>query len=170
MSKRKPFLQTLGGLKCRCTEEGQCWLWHGSEDGQGRPVAIHMGKRHPARRLARQFADGKEVPADKVVTSTCGNLACISPECSVITTNAMAHKMAAARGDYRNAERDRRMALSKRAQSTISDELVERIRAADNGRKAADETGVSYSHAKAIRAGRSRKDYSSPFAGLGAQP
>jgi hypothetical protein len=168
MGKRKPFMQTLERLKSRCIEEGECWLWQGANDGNGRPVVVHMGARIPARRLARQLADDRIIPDTRQVTCTCGNLDCISPACSIVATPATTHKMASARGSYRNAARDRRMAVAKRANSPITEDVVQKIREAESGRAAADSTGVSYSHAKAIRAGRARKEYANPFSGLGA--
>jgi hypothetical protein len=165
--KRKPYLQTLDRLKAKCDEIGDCWIWLGAHDGKGRPVCVHNGKRISPRRLARQFTEGREIPRQMVTACRCGDNKCISPACSVVVTTKTAHRMAADRGAYSNAARDRRMALTKRAASPYGDEAIEAVRLAESATVAAKETGMSPSHAKAIRAGRSRKDYSSPFAGLG---
>jgi hypothetical protein len=165
--KRKPYLQTLEKLKAKCEEVGECWIWQGAHDGKGRPVCVHNGKRISPRRLARQLTDGKEIQRHLVTACECGDIQCISPACSVVVTIKTAHRMAADRGAYSNAARDRRMALTKRAASPYGDEVIEAVKLAKSAAVAAKETGMSASHAKAIRAGRSRKDYSSPFAGLG---
>lgn len=165
---RKPKVHTLDSLRDCCEEVGQCWIWQGATDGKGRPQlrnGLH-GTRSP-RRLVRQLTDGKPVPAHLVVTCKCGDILCISSDCSVVATNSTTHKMAVARGSYRNAARDIRMALTKRAQSHISEDMVQIIRLAQSALDGHRQTGVSLSHCKAIRRGDARRSYSSPFAGLG---
>jgi hypothetical protein len=56
--------------------------------------------------------------------------------------------------------------MTKRAQSWITEEMVARIKAAPNGKVAAELTGVSHSHAKNIRRGTARADFANPFGGL----
>jgi hypothetical protein len=165
--KRKPYEQTLEGLKARCDEVGDCWIWKGAHDGKGRPICVHKGKRISPRRLARQLTDGREVQSNLVVGCKCGDIKCISPLCSMTTTIQKVHKLAAQRGVYQNAARDRRMVLTKRAASRYSDK-VETVKAAASAKEAAKQTGMSISHAKAIRAGRAWRDFSNPFAGLAA--
>ena len=154
----------------RCDEVGKCWIWNGALDGHGRPQKRHEGKTVYVRRLVRALADGKPVPADKVVPASCGCKRCVSPWCSSVTTTREKAVMAAERGVYSNPSKLAKMVLSRRARSHISDELVEQIRAADGpcSRIAAD-TKVSLSHVKAIRRLTARKPMNSPFAGLGAR-
>jgi hypothetical protein len=166
--KRKPYTQTLDKIKARCVEVGDCWVWQGAHDGKGRPVCVHMGKRISVRRLAKQLDEGREIQRHLVAACKCGDEKCVSPICSVITTVKKAHQMAAERGAYTNAARDRKMAMTKRAMSPYGAEAIAIVKDAPSASEAARRTGMSPSHAKAIRRGTARQDYSSPFAGLGA--
>lgn len=162
--------QHLDMILSRCDEVGNCWIWNGGLDGHGRPQKRHAGKTVYVRRLVRELADGQPVPADKVVPASCGCKLCVSPHCSSITTTRQKALMAAKRGVYNNPAKLAKMALTRRAKSHISDELVEQIRSADGpcSRIAAD-TKVSLSHVKAIRRMTARRPMNSPFAGLGAR-
>jgi hypothetical protein len=167
MIKRKPKVFTLEMLLAKCIEVGNCWIWQGATDGKDRPqIRNGLHKSRSPRRVARELTDGKPIPEGAQVTSTCGDIACISPACSVISDPKTTAKMAVARGSYKRPDSDRRMALTKRAQSHITDETVQFIRNAENAKMAAAQTGVSHSYCKAIRRGDCRKDYTSPFAGL----
>lgn len=162
--------QHIALIKSRCDEVGECWIWNGALDGHGRPQKRHEGKTVYVRRLVRELADGKPVPADKVVPASCGCKKCVSPKCSSITTTREKAVMAARRGVYSSPAKLARMVLTVRAKSHISDELVERIRASDGPcSRISAETKVSLSHVKAIRRLAARKPMSSPFAGLGAR-
>lgn len=162
----RPRFQTLERIKSHCEEVGDCWIWSGSEDGRGRPVCCHNGRRRPVRRVARELADGKPVPAHMQTTSRCGDILCVSPHCSVVATPKTTHRLAVERGSYKHPDSDIRMTMNKRAKSHITDETVALIRASASSRTAHAETGVSLSHCKAIRRGSARRDLSSPFAGL----
>lgn len=166
--KRKPYVQTLDKIKAKCDEVGDCWLWNGAHDGKGRPVCVHMGERISVRRIAKQLDEGREIQAHLVVACKCGDIRCVSPSCAVITTVKKAHQMAAERGSYSNPARDRRMALAKRARSPYGADAIAIVMGAETAKQGAQLTGMSASHAKAIRRGISRRDYSNPFAGLGA--
>lgn len=162
--------QHLDMIGSRCDEVGECWIWKGALDGHGRPQKRHNGKTVYVRRLVRELVDGQPVPADKVVPASCGCRQCVSPHCSSVTTTRQKAVMAAKRGVYNNPAKLAKMALTRRAKSHISDELVEQIRSAEGPcSRIAAETNVSLSHVKAIRNMTARKPINSPFAGLGAR-
>lgn len=157
-------------IKSRCDEVGNCWFWNGSLDGHGRPQKRHKGKTVYVRRLVRELADGKPVPRSLVVAAECGHKLCVSPECSVATTTRRKAQMAAKRGAYSSPAKAAKMAVMKRSQSWITDELVDQIRVAPGpASRIAAETKVSLSHVKAIRRGDARRPIGTPFAGLGAR-
>lgn len=157
----------LEDIRTHCTEEGKCWLWNGGCDGHGRPQCRHGGKTAYVRRLVRELADGKPVPRHLETACACGRKLCVSPECSVATTPKRRAQMASQRGAFRNVNKAIKCALTKRAKSHISDELVKWIKDAPGTcRDIAHGAGISLSHIKAMRNGTARKDYSNPFAGL----
>ncbi|MBX3610381.1 MAG: hypothetical protein KF871_10855 [Hydrogenophaga sp.] len=160
----------LEDIKARCDEVGECWFWNGGCDSHGRPQKRHGGKTVYVRRLVRELADGQPVPPGLVVAAKCGHKRCVSPDCSVATTTRRKAQMAAKRGAYSSPAKAAKMARMKRAQSWITDEMVEQIRLAPGpSSRIAAETKVSLSHVKAIRRGSARRPIGTPFAGLGAR-
>lgn len=167
----KPHIvHTLDMLRSRCDEVGKCWIWKGATSGEREvPVTRRKGKNMNPRRIARELTDGKPVPPGMEVAAECGQRRCISPHCSCVVTPRERALLARDRGAFINVARDIRMAQTKRARSAFSEEVIQRVRGAVGPASViAAENGMSKSHAKAIRRGDSRKDYSSPFAGLGA--
>lgn len=158
---------TLDDIKARCDEVGDCWIWTGITDGRGRANIRIDGKNVSCRRFVRALVDGKPVPRGLVSASPCGDPLCVSPVCSRVATHKIRSKIASERNAYANKVRDMRGSITKRAQSWITDELVEQIRIAPGpSKKISLETKVSLSYVKAIRRGVARKPLGSPFAGL----
>lgn len=166
---RQMIIHTLESLFARCDECGNCWLWKGANDGHGKPSTKHGGKTVNPRRVARELKDGTPLKPGQQVVPTCHNRLCISPECSIRTTAKGRARIANERGAFNNPAKNRRAAMTKRAKSHISEEMVATVRAARTAAEAASQTGVSLSHSKAIRRGDARKEYrGNPFSGLGA--
>lgn len=165
----RPFVvHTVESLRARCVEEGECWIWQGASDGHGKPSTKHNGRTANPRRVVRELVDRKPLPPGVQVVPACHNSMCISPACCVKTDHRGRARIANERGAFSNPAKNRLGAMTKRAKSWITDEMVALIRAARNGPEAAHETGVSLSHCKAIRRGIARKDYSSPWASMPA--
>lgn len=83
------------------------------------------------------------------------------------TFEVVSMKTAAARGVFNKPDAIRKSVLTVRARSRISDETVRAVREFQgSGRQAAAMAGISQTHAKNIRAGLARKDYSNPFSSL----
>lgn len=157
-------------IKSRCKEDGECWIWTGATDDRGRPTMHYKGKTMAVRRVVRMLTDGKDIPTGMQVPCECGRTGCVSPECSSVTTPKQRAVMAASRGAFNRPDAMLKSMMTTRARSHITEEMVRRIRDADGPAwRVADAEGVSLSHAKSIRAHRARRDYSSPFAGLGAR-
>lgn len=158
---------TLDEIKARCEEVGDCWIWNQGTDGNGRPQMRYKGNTCYARRVARELADGAEIPKNRKVPCSCGNKLCISPKCSSVATSKQAGKIAAMRGAYSNPDRIMRMVITVRKKSAITDEQIEIARSHPGpATKAAEASGISLSHTKAIRRGAARRDYSNPFTQL----
>lgn len=161
---------TLKIIKSRCTEDGDCWMWNGAADDRGRPTMHYKGKTMAVRRVVRMLTDGQDIPAGMQVPCECGRTGCVSPECSTVTTPKKRAEMAARRGAFNRPDAALKSMMTIRARSKITDDMVQAARDFDGTCKQASEaTGISLSHTKAIRSHRARRDYSSPFAGLGAR-
>lgn len=153
---------TLDDIKDRCVEEGECWLWKGALSGGKWPCIWHEGKTVPVRRVVWTLHKGKTIPANVCITPKCDNDLCVCPGCLVGRVGRRAARPA-------TMQRRIRMATSLRAKSRISDEAVMDIRTSGEPLAVlAERHGISYSYADQLRRGVRRRDFSSPFAGLGA--
>jgi hypothetical protein len=56
-----------------------CWLWVGTETGNGYGYFSVAGKVHTAHRLSYQLHKGK-IQAGKVIMHSCDNRSCVNPE------------------------------------------------------------------------------------------
>lgn len=164
-------MSTLQAIRLRCTECGDCWLWDGAlcggYNGSHRTPSMHFrGKTASVRRVVYELRHGG-IPEGKVISPRCGQRLCVSPECLQALTVKQSKERAAKRGAFSNPGKNRRGAMTKRARSWITDEMVAQIRTANvASRKIAADTGVSLSHVKAIRRGQARRDYANPLGGL----
>lgn len=161
---------TLAWLIERSTEEGSCWIWNGKLNTLGYPVTCLAKGYTPVRRIAAVLA-GKPFADRQPVAVTCHCRQCVRPEHVRPSDPASIGKAAAKRGRWKSAARAAKISAVRRANTTISDEAVQAIRLAERGQLKAicAEHGVTYSSACAIRGGRMRRDYSSPWAGMGAR-
>lgn len=63
-------------------DNGECWMWCGSRDGVGFPVAYIDNNRYPAQRVAYAIGEGVELSKldGETVEPTCFNpLDCVNP-------------------------------------------------------------------------------------------
>jgi hypothetical protein len=166
-----PTVHTLESLRAKCIEEGDCLLWQGRMKSGGnntRRLSPAVGRKAvPVRRLMVELTRGKPIAAGLVTSPTCGNERCVNPDHVAVHTVAKARALAASFGAYINAPRTMRAALTRRARSHITEEVVAQIRAAKNCMEAHRLTGVDPSYAAEIRRGSARRDLvANPFAGL----
>jgi hypothetical protein len=157
-------------IESLCEKDGPCWFWTGAMDDRGRPTMRFKGKTVAVRRVVRMLTDDKDIPPGMQVPCSCGHTSCVSPDCSSVATPKKRAQMAASRGAFNRPDALLKSTLTRRARSHITEDKIRRIRNAEGPSwKVAEAEGVSLSHTKNIRANRARKDYSNPFAGLGAR-
>lgn len=165
---------TLARITSRLVEEGICQRWTGQLQGyspkqprhKGCPALTIEGKTTSLRRWLYRHWHG-EIPAGKVISPSCGDHLCLAKGCLEAITEKESKQAAAARGVFSgNLAKNRKNALSRRAGSWITDDMVATIRAARSASHGAELTGVSLGYCKDIRSGKNRRDYSSPFVSL----
>lgn len=160
-------------LHRQCVEEGTCWLWPGVHTTQGYPV-FYIGRpaRYVTLRRVACVLAAKAFAPRQPIAATCGNKACVNPAHLRPSNASVIGKASAARGMWRSPVRGIRISRARLAKTHIDTDTVRAIRAAPRGtvRTTAEALGVKYSTAMAIRSGRIRREYASPWAGMGARP
>lgn len=130
---------TLKTIHDRCDEVGECWIWKDAVGKQGYPI---VRLRPGGCLLVRRVAV------------------------------ALDGRPAAARGSFSSRSRAAKIAAGKRSSGAakLTLEQAREIRASeDTGPVLAERYGVNRSLIGSIRRGVAWRDYSDPFAGLGAR-
>ena len=129
------------------TEDG-CWIWAGCMNSTGTPRVVWQRKARNARRLAVELRRGVALTSADRVWTTCGDLRCMAPGHTRVTTKAefyaqtnptlrgyvgVVRSLAIARGRERNA----RLPFSRR------DEVERRLAAGETPAQVAAFFGVT---------------------------
>jgi len=161
-----PTLERLSNLY---EEDGACLVWKGG-CCNGHPAMRKNGKTVLVRRVLWQELKG-EIPPGHIVRMTCECKKCIEPAHMVCTTHQKLAKQMGAMGIMSGPVRSAAIARAKRkTHAKLNDEAVIVIRGSDElGRVLADRFGVTQSYISKIQKHKARREFSSPFAGLGAR-
>lgn len=161
-------------IKARCNEDADCWIWPLACSGNGTPK-VTIGARPERKQWAvrRLIATEMGLQIDgMLVTNTCGDPLCVCPDhVLVVTKKEMATLITERTGHPYRIERRAKIAATQRARlSKLTPEVVAEIRASNETHaQIAERLCVSKRKVGAIRRHEAWKDYSSPFAGLGAR-
>lgn len=156
----------LDWLLARTVECDGHLIWNGSCGQSGKkPRAFIDNKNLSARRVVWEMAHGRVLRSDRRATSNCGVENCVHPD-HISADKPNAHSA----GVPRTLADKMKIALARRVSSKLPEDAARALRMGELGDKAAAERyGISTDHAYAVRTGRCRPDYSSPFAALGAR-
>lgn len=162
--------ELLNRIKGRSIEDGDCWLWQGGATGRSKTPMMRKvvgGPGEAVRRIIARDVQGKAIDG-LLATTRCGNPACVAPEHVVLASKSALGRLNVARTGYTsNPARNAKISRIKRERHAKLDaEQVQAIRAARTSTEAAQAHGISVKVASEIRAYRTWKDYSSPWAGL----
>jgi hypothetical protein len=163
----------LDQIRDKCIEDGDCWIWTGIASSSGVPkINIFVGRGKSGRtvvstrRVVWELVKGP-IPARKLITTNCGCVKCLNPDHLVLTTAAKVAEKNGARVDVRLKKS--RAGAARLAKAKLTWDQVEEIRASEGTtRELSQRYGVGRSAICNIRAGRTWRDYSNPFAGLAA--
>lgn len=163
---------TLEKIKARCETDSGCWVWEGAVSSTGYPI-IHQrpGTCKLVRRVVAELKGTPPEPRQPVVVK-CGEKCCCNPDHIRLSTVKNVGRKAAKEGAFSKLDRRMKIANAKRnsPNAKLDIQKARDIRLSEKSSAAlAVEYGVNLSLIKAIRAGRAWRDYSSPFAGLGAR-
>jgi hypothetical protein len=164
LSENETLVTAIQG---RCIEDAGCWLWQGS-CSNGHPYHRHAGKVVPVRRTLFTSLFGPL--GEKIIRMECGSRLCINPQHMARTTRKkLCVKLAALMGGpIRAAKSAAFHRTGPHAKLTMDG--VKRIRgSSETVASLALEHGVSQNTIRRVQQGAAWRDYSSPFAGLGAR-
>lgn len=163
---------TIQAIKDRTEEVGECWIWQqGTTNGYPSMKVKGCGCKL-VRRIVVEL-DGRPAAPRQPVIVSCEEPLCVNPKHLQRSSIKAVAKQAAKKGVWSGKARCAKIAAAKRAApgAKLTMEQAREIRLSEEtGPVLAERYGVNRSLIKSIRAGRAWKDYSSPFAGLGARP
>lgn len=153
-------------IHAKCTEEGDCWLWHGAMHG-GAPV-LRAGRQMMSVRRYIAIEIQKRVVGTLLASTECGNAQCCAPDHIAMLTRKQLNQRVTQRTRHQSQlHRNHKLSMSKRGQSPLTADQVAEIRMSTlQGRPLARKYGVALDTVQNIRNGRTWRDYASPFAGL----
>lgn len=158
------------------TEEvGDCLVWTGAMSSTGYPIMkVHGCPCATVRRilvgLVGDRRGSKDLAPRQPVLMTCDERTCIDPKHMLISTTAAVAQRAADRGAFSSLARGAKIAASRRGNGKLTEEIAAEIRLSDeSGPVLSQRYGVNRSLVNNIKRGLAWRDYSSPFAGLGAR-
>lgn len=156
----------LAVIHAKCTDEGDCWIWDGALHC-GHPVVRHGGKVISVRRYIAKHIHGRAVDG-KLASTTCANSQCCAPaHIALVPRRQLNRSVTKLTRHQSQLSRNHKLAMKKRALSTLTVDQVQQIRESDlPGRALAAQYGVVLYTVQRIRNGASWRDYSSPFAQL----
>jgi hypothetical protein len=161
-------MKLIEKVLARCTDCGGCLVWNQNRHAKCvTPSVCDGAKRISARRVAYEHFHGP-IPEGKVITSACETKLCMLHQ-KAVTRGELASKVATT-GAFARPARCAKIAAAQRAsKSRLTLEQVEDIRYGPGSlSEAAKRHGITKSGAASIRQHRTWKDYSNPFARLGA--
>ena len=155
---------SLDWLHARVRQDGDCLIWTGYITPIGQPQTRINKKCYLVQRLIWEAKNEAELPSTKWCSVKCGKPGCVHPDHIVARPRSIA-----LRGGERATTHKAKIAHARRKKSRLSDADVQEIRlSADDNKTLAARFGIDHTYVWAIRANKARRNYSSPFAGLGA--
>lgn len=157
---------TLDWLYRHVVEQDGHLIWNGycGCNGKG-PQARIDGKAVSVRRAMWELIHERKIPTGLRAGSGCEVANCVHPDHLIVRQVKML-----LRGHKRQQTEKAAIAKNKRAKSKWSQEVIESIRTSDEpARVEAERHGMNLSYVYYIRNNKLRKNFSNPFAGLGAR-
>lgn len=156
----------------RCKDAGgDCLTWDGAHTPQGHPLVRYGDNVQRVDKVLWTVVHGKTLKDGYTLMRTCETPGCCNHEHHKQVTRSTAMRAAFAAIGFGGAAHGQKVSLAVRSKTgVLSPEQVELIRASTkSARLMAEEFGCTKSVINAARSHKTYRDYSSPFASLGAR-
>ena len=161
-------------IRLRCDVD-ECWEWRMAcrkdrgpvasfqrDDGSGKSVRLQVFVRHLVYWIVHGIRP--RLGRSRVLRVSCNNPLCVSPDHIKVV-----QRKGLMKGIPKAGTHGAKIAHARRKSSKLSDENIALIRESDmSAQEASMLFGVTDKYIYQIRRGEWRRDYSNPFAGLGA--
>jgi hypothetical protein len=156
-------------IKARTHDDAGCAVWGGACVNRTHPAINTSTGIKLVRRLVWEAANGP-IPAGKIIRCTCGTPRCVNAEHLELTTFKKLGKELGALGFMSGQKRSAKIASTKRkTHSKLTQEAVDAIRASSETTAVLGERySITQAHVSKVRLHKVWRDFSSPWAGLGA--
>jgi ribosomal protein L34 len=164
---------SIAWVESRCDVTGDCWEWKSearTAHAKRHPLIRINGQPTLMRRHAYEQVHG-ELPEDRYLVPHCGNSACIAPDHQRVISQKQRNKLGGRVASH-SPTRGRKVSQSRRAAGrTKLDEqkVMEILTTNESAVSMGMRMGVHPSRITQVRRGEGWKDYTNPFAGLGAR-
>lgn len=155
----------LVDLLSRTVQDGECMLWLGPSNGSDYPMVSVQRKNKPLRTIMAVLLKRTKTK-NQVMTTTCGNKRCISPDHLRVSRRSSVLK--GTTFDYNNPIRIAKISAHARAnKAKLTIEQAREIRVSDKThRELALKYGVNKATIGNIKAGRTWKETNNLWRGL----
>lgn len=158
---------SIEAIRMRCNEVGDCWELCGPTNGSTPIMRLDGSRRlRQVRRVVLEL-QGKKIDG-LLAIAKCRTRLCVNPAHAVAVTRSALQQLTAKETRYgQRLSRRAALAAARRKTAVLTEEAVAKMRASGlTTHQAAQAFGCSQSAAADAMAGRSWRDYSSPFAAL----
>ncbi|MBB6559610.1 hypothetical protein HNP48_002277 [Acidovorax soli] len=169
---QRPAEDTGREILLRCKDVGgDCLTWEGAHNPQGHALVRHGDNVARVDMVLWQVVHGKELKPGHTLMRTCETPGCCHHGHHKQATRSEAMRAAFAANGFGGAVHGRKVSQALRPQrGVLTPEEVHLVRTSDKtGGQLAKELGRGKSVVSAARRHQTYRDYSNPFAGLGAR-
>lgn len=161
------MIEILERIKARIIDDAGCEIWQGCT-ANGHPFIRTKEGGKLVRRIVWHAANGP-IPAGKIIRCTCETPNCVSLECLTLTTHGKLAKEMGAIGLMSGQKRSANIAKAKRKNAKLTEQCAREIRQSNETIATLSKRyGIAESNISRVKLGKIWRDFSSPWAGLGA--
>ena len=170
ITSQTSYEEALAKIYTKAYDDAGCMIWTGSMTSSGYPRVVAKGRATTVRRMLAEKKLGRPLRENEFAASTCNCATCVADEHIRVVTIAKRREETGAAGGYSNPAKAAKISAFKRKTAKLTKENAENARSDPRPSAVVGaELGVCGALIRQLRRGEVWKDYTSPFAGLGAR-